>query len=133
MRRDQKERAESARGAGRRMSRGLLLLAATVLATGCALFFKSPKVSIADVRVATVGLVGGTAEVQLSVINPNGFELVAREFRYRLSYSDDDADQGWRMLTEGESEEQVVVAPNDSASVRLTVPFRYSDVGRALG
>jgi LEA14-like dessication related protein len=78
-------------------------------------------------------LVGGTAEVALSVVNPNGFTLTAKEVRYRLSFADEDADEGWRTLTEGESQEVVQVAPRDTADVRLEVPFRFTDVGRALG
>jgi LEA14-like dessication related protein len=110
-----------------------LAVAAAGAFSGCALFFKSPRVDIADVRVVSVGLVGGTAEVALSVVNPNGFTLTAKEVRYRLSFADEEADEGWRTLTEGETGEVVQVAPKDTAEVRLEVPFRFTDVGRALG
>jgi LEA14-like dessication related protein len=90
-------------------------------------------VQIADVRVVSVGLVGGTAEVSLNVVNPNGFTLTAREVRYRLSFVDADAEEGWRVLAEGESGEELRVPARDSAGVRLQVPFRFVDLGRALG
>jgi LEA14-like dessication related protein len=111
----------------------LVLAVALWGSAGCALFFESPDVDIADVRVVSLGLVGATAEVSLNVVNPNGFTLKAKEVRYRLSFADEDAEQGWRVLTQGQSEEEIQVAPRDTAGVRLSVPFRYSDVGRALG
>jgi LEA14-like dessication related protein len=130
------QRAPSAgrRHALARSARLVALLALVPASTaGCALFFESPDVDIADVRVVSVGLVGATAEVSLTVVNPNGFTLTAREVRYRLSFADEDAEQGWRVLAAGESAEAIRVAPKDTAGVRLSVPFRYADVGRALG
>jgi LEA14-like dessication related protein len=117
-----------------RSLRGAALAAAAVWASaGCGLFFETPEVDIAEVRVVSVGLVGATAEVSLNVMNPNGFTLKAKEVRYRLSFSDEDAAQGWHVLTEGLTAEEIQVPARDSAGVRLSVPFRYSDVGRALG
>ena len=101
--------------------------------SGCALFFENPSVSIANVRVLSVTLLGGTAEASLSVVNPNGFTLTAKEVRYRFSFADDQAEGGWRTLTEGESDGVVEVLAKDSAAVRLELPFRFADVGRALG
>jgi LEA14-like dessication related protein len=131
------ERNRAARGPGatqtargRRLV-GLLTVIALVL-SGCALFFENPTVTIADVRVTSVTLLGGTAEASLSVVNPNSFKLTAKEVRYRLSFADSQADEGWRTLTEGESDGQVEVLPRDSATVRLELPFRFADVGRAL-
>jgi LEA14-like dessication related protein len=106
---------------------------AAVSVSGCALFFENPTVSIANVRVVSVTLVGGTAEASLNVVNPNGFTLTAKEVRYRLSFADDQAEGGWRTLTEGESDGVVQVAARDSAAVRLELPFSFADVGRALG
>jgi LEA14-like dessication related protein len=115
----------------RGVAASVVLAAAT--ATGCALFFENPTVTIADVRVTSVTLVGGTAEASLNVVNPNGFTLTAKEVRYRLAFADAQAEEGWRTLTEGETDGQVEVSPRDSASVRLELPFRFADVGRALG
>ena len=125
----------SARAVGRAATRlrvTVLSLVVSVTA-GCALFFESPDVDIADVRVVSVGLVGATAEVSLNVVNPNDFTLRAKEVRYRLSFADEDADRGWRVLTQGQTGEEIQVAPRDTTGVRLSVPFRYADVGRALG
>lgn len=99
---------------------------------GCALFFESPDVDIADVRVVSVGLAGATAEVSLNVVNPNGFTLKAKEVRYRLSFADEQAEQGWRTLAEGEKDERLVITANQTTQVRLDVPFTYASLGRAL-
>jgi LEA14-like dessication related protein len=121
------------RGPRRGMPWPLAALAAAVCGvSGCALFFENPTVSIADVRVTSVTLVGGTAEASLNVVNPNGFTLTAKEVRYRLSFADTQAEEGWRTLTEGETDGAVQVSPRDSAAVRLQLPFRFADVGRAL-
>src|SRR5688572_15746274 len=120
----------------RRAGRAPRMLAAAFAATllsGCALFFKSPTVTIADVRVASVGLAGGTAEVALDVINRNDFDLKAKEFHYRLAFQDAAADGGWRTLTEGDHLQEIIVRGNDSTRVMLPVTFNYADLGRALG
>ena len=99
----------------------------------CALFFKNPEVSIAEVRVVSLTLLGGTAQVSLQVVNPNGFTLTAKEVRYRLAFADEQATDGWRTLTEGATASPVAIAARDSSSVRLEVPFRFADLGRAVG
>ena len=101
-------------------------------ASGCALLFKNPTVSIADVTVSSVGLTGATAQVALEVANPNGYALTAEGVRYRLSFADAQADEGWRTLAEGETEEKVVIAARDTTQFRLSVPFTYASLGRAL-
>jgi LEA14-like dessication related protein len=101
-------------------------------ASACAVFLKSPTVDIADVRVVSVGLTGATAQVALDVANPNGSDLTVEEVRYRLSFADDQAEEGWRTLAEGENEEKLVITANDTTQVRLSVPFTYASLGRAL-
>jgi LEA14-like dessication related protein len=111
-------------------------LAAVLLASslsGCAVFFKSPRVTIADVRVASVGITGGTAEIALDVVNPNGKDLKAKDVHYRFSFADPAAEGGWRLLSEGTHEAEIVVRGNDSTRVLLPVAFNYGDLGRALG
>jgi LEA14-like dessication related protein len=101
--------------------------------SGCAVFFKSPTVRIADVRVASVGLSGGTAEIALDVLNPNGRDLKAKDVHYRFSFADPEAKDGWKLLSEGTHEAEIVVRGNDSTRVILPVSFSYTDLGRALG
>ena len=110
-----------------------LAAACALVASGCALFFQNPEVSIAEVRVVSLNLVGGTAQVSLQVVNPNGFSLTAKEVRYRLAFADEQAAEGWRTLSEGATASPVAIAARDSSSVRLEVPFRFTDLGRALG
>jgi LEA14-like dessication related protein len=116
----------------RSSARALLASCAALLVSACAVLFESPRVNIANVRVLSVGLIGGTAEVSLNVVNPNGFDLTAEEVRYRLSFADAESVSGWRTLTQGETEKAVEVAAKDSTTVRLEMPFRFSDLGRAV-
>lgn len=116
------------RGAGARVA---LALTAALAVAACSQLVRSPTVRIADVRVASVGLLGGTADVTLQVENRNSFALTAEEIGYRLSFAEADGD--WRVLTEGTSEQRIRIEGADSARVQLQVPFEYEDLGRALG
>jgi LEA14-like dessication related protein len=116
----------------RRIWNGWPLAALLAVTSGCAAFIRSPSVSIAEVRVVSVGLTGATAQVALDVANPNGFDLTAEEVRYRLSFADQQADQGWRTLAAGERDERLVITANQTTQVRLDVPFTYATLGRAL-
>jgi len=113
--------------------RSAFALLLTVTLGGCALFFSRPSVNIVDVRVLSVGLVGATAEVVLDVENPNGFDLRLTDVRYRLLFSDEAVEDGWRVLADGASDQRIVVPANGTQTVRLALPFRYSDLGLALG
>jgi LEA14-like dessication related protein len=115
-----------------RICTSLVLAALASAASACAVFFRSPTVSIADVRVVSVGLTGATAQVALDVANPNGFDLTAEGVRYRLSFADAQVEEGWRTLAEGENEERLVIAANDTTQLRLAVPFTFASLGRAL-
>ena len=114
------------------MTRALLASCALAVVCACAVLFESPRVNIANVRVLSIGLVGGSAEVALNVVNPNGFDLTAEVVRYRLSFADNDEVSGWRTLTQGETEKAVEVAAKDSTTVRIELPFRFTDLGRAV-
>lgn len=123
-----------ARRAGGPASRSLLALVLVLLTGwGCALFVKRPSVSIASVTVGSVGLSGATAQVAVQIVNPNRFDLTAQEVRYRLSFADEEAEGGWRTLAEGDSDERMRISGRDTTQVRLSVPFSYADLGRALG
>lgn len=115
----------------------LLLAALTLAATACSALFEAPSVRIADVRVSGVGLSGATADITLAVVNPNAFTLRSEEVRYVLEFDDPAAreagdDDPWRTIAEGSSVERLEVLRDDSARVTLSVPFAYSDVGRAV-
>ena len=118
--------------ASRAIGLSFVLALAALAASGCALFYGRPTVRIADVRLGSVGLVGATAHVALTVVNPNSYALTAEEVRYRFAFDDEGADDDWQTLVEGESEEPIVVAAGDSTRVELSLPFSYEDVGRAL-
>jgi LEA14-like dessication related protein len=110
---------------------------ATLLATGaCALFMKAPSVSIAGVRVSSIGLEGATAQIALDVSNPNGFTLTSAGLDYSLAFEETDSRQsdgaGWRVIAEGASHDPASVPGKETLQMTLSVPFRYEDVGRAV-
>jgi LEA14-like dessication related protein len=110
---------------------------ATLFATGaCALFMKSPSVSIAGVRVSSIGLEGATAQIALDVSNPNGFTLTSAGLDYSLAFEEADPRRsdgaGWRVIAEGASDDPASVPGKETLQMTLSVPFRYEDVGRAV-
>ncbi len=105
-------------------------LALLLTLTGCALFYRDPTVTIADVRVVSVGFTGGTAEVLLDVENPNRFALEVRAFQYRLEVRD--GPERWTELAVGESEERITLPRRSEERVSLLIPFRMQGVGTAL-
>ena len=67
----------------------LLTLAATLVALpSCATLarqaFATPVVEVKDVKVRTIGLVGGTVDVVLAVYNPNEYRLDATRITYNF-------------------------------------------------
>lgn len=110
----------------------LVLVGATSSLGGCALFVRSPEVLIADVRVVGLGLTGGTAEVLLSVDNPNRFSLEVREFRYLLEVADPARPERWDTLAAGVATDTVRLGGREATVVPLEIPFRYTALGTAL-
>jgi LEA14-like dessication related protein len=107
-------------------------LALVVLLTACSLVFTEPSIRVAGVRVASLGLTSGTAEVVLEVDNPNGYDLEVRGFDYRLQVVDDGAPDGWRELSAGEWPDTVRLPSRDTLQVTIPVPFDYTALGSAL-
>lgn len=107
------------------------------LVGGCALFVKQPAVSIADVRVVSLGLVGGTARVELEVENPNRFDLTVRSLSYELEVAEGGTGEGgeerWvRLSREEETRRDLTVPGRGSVRVEVPVAFEYRAVGTAL-
>lgn len=100
-----------------------------LLAQGCSLFFEKPDVRIARVDIVSVGLTGATAAIELEVVNPNGYDLRAREVRYALEFQEGG---DWRTVARSEAGRELTVAAGDTVLVALDVPFRYQDVGSAV-
>ncbi len=108
-----------------------LLLA--VVASGC-LAFQQPTLGVAELRLGSIGLGGGTVGVTLSVDNPNDYALESEGFRYRLQFSDGAGGEGrWVTLADGRDDRRVSIPAGDTASVELDVPFDMAPLGTALG
>jgi len=105
-----------------------ILLAAAVVAAGCSALgkqsLKDPVVTLADVKVAGVGLNGGSLDVVLNVQNPNDFRLDATQLRYNVlvdtvPFANGITTQGFHV--EGKKTQQV----------HIPINFTYSGVGAA--
>ncbi len=114
---------------GRRWS----LLWILVLLGSCAAMFETPDVRIARIRMASLGLTGGTAALDLEVQNPNdrALEILGVQYRLDLLTSEGD-DRVSSTLGEGFHDERVTLGSHDTTRVTVEVPFEYRVVGRAL-
>lgn len=118
------------RGARLWLVAGLLGIVVTV--AGCGIFYQSPSVRIADVRVVGLGLSAGTAELDVEVDNPNRFALEVRGLEYLLEVSDGAETARWDTLATGTSADTVRIEGGDMERVTLSIPFRYQALGTAL-
>jgi len=84
--------------------------------------FKQPVVSFKDLRIAGVGLTGGSLDVNLNVYNPNGFRLDATRLTYKLLVGD-------QQLALGALDSRFTVQNGDSTIVRIPVDFTYAGIG----
>jgi LEA14-like dessication related protein len=109
-------------------------LAAIILGTACSsggtryvappVPFYSPTVALREVKMGSVGLIGGSMDVVLNVYNPNDYMLVSPRVSYRLMVDD---------LTVGTGvyDSDITVESRDSARVRVPVSFTYKSVRNA--
>lgn len=83
--------------------------------------FYSPTVALRDVKMGSLGLLGGSMDVTLNVYNPNDYSLVAPRVSYRVMVDE---------LTVGSGvfDSEITVQSRDSARVRVPVPFSYKSV-----
>jgi LEA14-like dessication related protein len=104
----------------------LALAAAGALATAaCAsggssssVRYYRPTVSLDDIRMAGMGVLGGTMDVTIGVHNPNDFPLHTPRVRYRVLVDT-------LQIASGSYDSDSVVGADDSVRVMLPVPFSY--------
>jgi LEA14-like dessication related protein len=86
--------------------------------------FDQPQVSLRDVRLRGVGLLGGALDVEMRVYNPNDYALESPRVNYRVYLDDVELATGFTDLN-------VVVPSRDSATVRLPASLSYAGLRRA--
>src|SRR6476646_415668 len=95
---------------------------------GCATLgragFREPVVSLRDVRVRGLGLIGGSLDAYLSVYNPNGIRLDAKRLTYNVKV-------GENPLGTGALDSRFTVQNNDSTTIRIPIDFTYAGIGAA--
>ena len=108
-----------------RLALGVML----AIAIGCSAIarqaFREPSVSLRDVRLVGLGVSGGELEVDLSVYNPNHYQLDASRLKYRVFVGDSVG------LAGGEMDARTSVQPTDSTIVRVPVAFAYAGLSAA--
>src|SRR5919107_2276991 len=111
--------------------RKLMIAATAALAFGTAACssllknsFSEPVVNFRGLTVQSLGLSGGSLEVQLGVYNPNGYDLNATRLTYNLLLDE-------IQFGSGELNEQLTVQKNDTTVVRVPIDFTYRGVGEA--
>lgn len=108
---------------------GVALVA--VLTTACALRVQQPDVWLSGARLVSLGLRGGTLEVELGVYNPNSFMIRSAGLTYNLDF-EDPSGEGWLDFAEGRLEEGLRIPSGDTASVVIPVEFSYRGLGGAV-
>jgi LEA14-like dessication related protein len=110
----------------------LPVLALLVLTQSCT-GFRKPTVELEGVSLGSVGLSGGTLNVNLRVENPNAIGFRAEKLRYELFVQTpgDSVDGGWERLTSGTYEEEIVIRARETRTVQVPIAFRLSDLGPA--
>lgn len=106
-------------------------LAVVVALAACGLAFKRPTVHVADVRLASLGLTGGTVAVTVQVDNPNHYDLESKAFAFSVAFRSDSS-EAWSTLAQGSHDTPEKFVGGDTTSVELEVPFDVASVGAAL-
>lgn len=106
-----------------------LLIGCAALTSGCAslrhaLRFEEPDIRLQEVRITGLGLTGGTLDLTLDVLNPNGFRL--RTMRLELGIDLERTHFGDALL------ETPVELPAQQHSL-VTVPVRFEWAGLGAG
>jgi LEA14-like dessication related protein len=88
--------------------------------------FTQPTIAVRGVRLATIGIGGGSIEVEAVVTNPNAYALTARTARYRFLVRDS-IEVGNGQLTQ-----EFTVPARDSARVSLPIDVDFRGVRATL-
>jgi LEA14-like dessication related protein len=86
--------------------------------------FKEPVVTFKDLRVAGIGLSGGSLDAYVNVYNPNGYRLDATRMTYKVLV-------GENQLGTGALDSRFTVQDKDSTTVRIPIEFTYAGIGGA--
>lgn len=116
-----------ARGWLRRTAAAATLAGAAALA-GCATLgqavFREPVVDFRSLRIGSLGLSGGSLDLQLAVYNPNRYDLEATRLTYNLLMDS-------TRVADGLLDTRQTFRSGDSTVVTIPINFSYSGLGRA--
>ena len=86
--------------------------------------FYRPNVSLRDVRLGSIGLMGGSLDVLINVYNPNEYELATPRVAYRV-YVDS------LPIARGIFDADIVLDSQDSVKLRIPASIAYTALGQA--
>jgi len=107
---------------------GVVLL----LGAACAALFRQPEVRLEGVRLAGIGLRGGTLMARLHIENPNDFDLESRSLSYRLELQDPDSSSNWVALAQDTIRQRIAVAAGSAEVVEVPIEFSYGQLAPAV-
>ena len=109
-------------------------LTLAVASAGCAGAFQRPEVELEGIGLGSIGLQGGTLNVNVLVRNPNSFGFQADRLDYQLFLRRPDAapgDSAWTELAEGTYDEKIEIGARSTERVTIPVSFSFSDLAEA--
>lgn len=105
------------------------VLASSLAANGCATLarqaFANPVVEVKDVRVRSVGLMGGSLDVVLSVTNPNEYRLDATRISYNFFVDTTE-------IVTGVIDRLITIEEKGRAEIVVPVTFGYAAMSVAM-
>jgi LEA14-like dessication related protein len=113
----------------RKQIRAWPVLALAILSTGCLGRFEEPQVRLDGIRLGSVGLRGGLLYAELSVANPNDFQLETQNLSYEIEVAQEPDGGSWLRLASGLHEDAVVVGARDSTRLEVPVEFSFDELG----
>lgn len=111
------------------------VMVAALAVGGCAALQQPPSVRVLGLRVASLGIRSGTAELDLELTYDAGGSIEVEGVRYRVDVQgarEGEDDPGWIKLGEGFHAEELTVRAGDTTRVTVLVPFEYEAVGAAV-
>jgi LEA14-like dessication related protein len=107
----------------------VLLAAAALPLNGCQTLarqaFANPVVEVTDVRVRSIGLMGGTLDVVLDIYNPNEYRLDAEKISYNFFVDT-------TRVVSGELDRLLTLEQKGRLSLTVPVTFGFNEMAIAM-
>ena len=106
--------------------RGMALTASLAIVLCACQRVTPPTVEVTSVRLGSIGLRGATLVADLSIENPNDFDIETDSIAFDLEARDQGERTGWTPLTSGTLREPVRIASRGRAEVQVPAELSFS-------